>query len=346
MRTTTRPRATIAGPALILLALFLLALFTACGSSSSTSAASTVSAAATTAATAASGATTANSAATTGPAAPATGQYPVVIQTADGPVTIPSAPRAVVSMSPTATEMLYAIGAGSQVKAVDSLSNYPPEAPKTDLSSFQPSLEAIAAQEPDLVVLGFGNADVQSGLAKLDVPVLLLPAATSLDDTYSQITELGQATGHSDQATTVNSGIQTGIRQIVSQHPPQAGHPVRVYHELDDTFYSASSGSFIGQLYKLLGFDNVADAADPDGSIQYPQLQAEQIIKADPTMIVITDAYGYGPAEVAARPGWNTLTAVTDDDVVEVNDDIASRWGPRVVDFLRIIADASAKASQ
>ncbi len=266
--------------------------------------------------------------------------FPVEIDTAAGPVTIEARPEAIVSLSPTATEMLWAVGAGDQVKAVDSLSNYPAGTPVTDLSAFEPNLEAIAAQQPDLVVLGFANDEIRAGLAGLGIPVLLAPAATSLDDTYSQISELGLATGHPDEAAAAVASIRSGIDDVVKGVPAPAGGRPAVYHELDDTFYSASSGSFIGQLYQLLGFDNIADAADPDGSVGYPQLNAEQIIQANPDLIVITDAYSYGPADIAARPGWNTITAVADDRVVVVNDDIASRWGPRVVDFLRAIAAA------
>jgi len=267
--------------------------------------------------------------------------FPVEIDTAAGPVTIEARPEAIVSLSPTATEMLWAVGAGDQVKAVDSLSTYPAGTPVTDLSAFEPNLEAIAAQQPDLVVLGFANDEIQAGLAGLGIPVLLQPAASTLDDTYSQLAELGLATGHPDEAADAVADLRAGIDEVVKGMPAPAGARPKVYHELDDTFYSASSGSFIGQLYQLLGYDNIADAADPDGSVGYPQLNAEQIIQANPDLIVITDAYSYGPADIAARPGWNTIKAVADDRVVVVNDDVASRWGPRVVEFLQAVAAAT-----
>lgn len=313
-------------------------LLAACGSSADTAAddATTVD----TNGTAATDASTASSGASD-PAA----TFPVEIDTATGPVTIETRPEAIVSMSPTATEMLWAVGAGDQVKAVDSLSNYPAEAPVTDLSAYEPNLEAIAAQEPDLVVLGFANDEIQAGLAGLGIPVLLEEAATSLDDTYSQIAELGLATGHPDEAAAVNASLRSGIDEVVKGMPAPGGAKPKVYHELDDTFYSASSGSFIGQLYQLLGYDNIADAADPDGSVGYPQLNAEQIIQSNPDVIVITDAYSYGPTDIAARPGWDTINAVADDRVVVVSDDVASRWGPRVVEFLRSIAAATPTAA-
>lgn len=336
MRTRPTPPSPTRRPGRALVAALLGAagLLAACSSGADTAAVGTTDAAGT-----GEGATADTATADTNPAAD-TG-FPVEIDTAAGLVTIEARPEAIVSLSPTATEMLWAVGAGDQVKAVDSLSNYPEGTPMTDLSAFEPNLEAIAAQEPDLVVLGFPNDEIQAGLAKLGIAVLLQPAAASLDDTYAQLSELGLATGHPDEAAAAVATLRSGIDEVVKGMPAAQGAKPTVYHELDDTFYSASSGSYIGQLYQLLGYDNIADAADPDGSVGYPQLNAEQIIQADPDLIVITDAYGYGPADIAARPGWNTIKAVAQDRVVVVNDDIASRWGPRVLDFLRTIAAAT-----
>jgi iron complex transport system substrate-binding protein len=172
--------------------------------------------------------------------------------------------------------------------------------------------------------------------------VLVQTSALVLDDTYDQVAQLGEATGNVDTAAAVNAEIRAGIEELVEA---RAGdEEVRVYHELDETFFSASSASFIGQLYSLLGYENVADAADPDRT-GYPQLQAEQIIGADPTLIVYTDAYGYGDDVIAARPGWDSISAVETGNIVQVDDDIASRWGPRVVELLRLIVEAPVASS-
>jgi iron complex transport system substrate-binding protein len=268
--------------------------------------------------------------------------FPVVVESAGGEVTIDTRPERIVSLSPTATEILFAIGAGDQVAAVDSLSTYPPEAPVTDLSAYELSLEGIASHEPDLVVLGLDDETVEAGLAGIGVPVLVQTSALVLDDTYDQVAQLGEATGNVDTAAAVNAEIRAGIEELVEA---RAGdEEVRVYHELDETFFSASSASFIGQLYSLLGYENVADAADPDRT-GYPQLQAEQIIGADPTLIVYTDAYGYGDDVIAARPGWDSISAVETGNIVQVDDDIASRWGPRVVELLRLIVEAPVASS-
>jgi iron complex transport system substrate-binding protein len=254
------------------------------------------------------------------------------------------APSRIVSLSPSATEMLFAVGAGDQVIAVDDQSDFPEGVPTTDLSGYEPNLEAIIGYEPDLVVADFLADDIVSGLEAVGAEVLLLPAATVLDDTYAQLAALGVATGHEDEAAEVVAGIRADIDELVASVPERADAPT-YYHELDDTLYSVTSSTFIGQLYELAGLTNVADAADPDGQFGgYPQLSAEFLVTADPDFIFLadTECCGQDPSTVAARPGFGGLRAVTDGRVVELSDDIASRWGPRVVDLLRTIVEATA----
>ena len=241
------------------------------------------------------------------------------------------------SLSPTATEMLFAIGAGSQVVAVDSNSNYPKEAPRTDLSAYQPNIESIAGYKPDLVVYSDDPGELAAGLSKLGIPAMKEPAATRLDDTYAQIDQLGRATGHTAEAAKLVATMRAEIAKIVA-----AGRPERhltYYHELDKNLYTATSKTFIGQLYSLLGMENIADAADRQKS-GYPQLSAEYVVKANPDLIFLADTKccDQSARTVAARDGWEKLTAVRSGGVVELDDDVASRWGPRVVDFLKTVA--------
>jgi iron complex transport system substrate-binding protein len=253
-------------------------------------------------------------------------------------------PQAILSLSPTATEMLFAIGAGDQVIAVDSLSNYPAQAPTTDLSAFEPNLEAIAAYGPDLVVLSYDPGEVVAGLEAAGIKTILQSSATNLEEVYAQIANLGIATGQIDGAAATNAEIQAGIDAAVA-NAPETGEPIRVYHEIDATFYSATSSTFIGQMYELLGMANVADAADADGSnFGFPQLSPEYLIEADPQMIVITNQAGYDATEVSERPGWTIISAVQNGNIVQVDADIVSRWGPRIVQFLEEISAAVADA--
>ena len=248
----------------------------------------------------------------------------------------PEAKQRIVSLSPTATEMLFAIGAGGQVAAVDSNSNYPKEAPKTDLSAYEPNVEAIAGYKPDLVVYSDDPGDLKAGLDKLSIPAIQQPAAKTLDDTYAQLDQLGRATGHAAEAGQLATTMRAEIAKIAAAKPER---PLTYYHELDKNLYSATSKTFIGQLYAQLGMENIADAADKDGS-GYPQLSAEYVVKADPDLIFLADTKccGQSARTVAARDGWGDLTAVRTGGVVELDDDVASRWGPRVVDFLQTVA--------
>jgi iron complex transport system substrate-binding protein len=253
----------------------------------------------------------------------------------------------VVSLSPTATEILFAIGAGELVIAVDANSNFPAEAPVTDLSGFEPNVEAIAAFEPDLVVISDDMGNVVAGLEALDIPVLQQPAAISLDDTYAQIEQIGAATGFIAQSADLVKEMQTDIEALLAD-VPASDAPLTYYHELDPTFYTATSATFIGQIYASFGLVNIADATSkPDEDFGYPQLSPEYIVEQNPSLIFLADVKccDANAASVAARPGWSALSAVNNGGVVELDDDIASRWGPRVVDQYKIIADALAKLS-
>lgn len=271
--------------------------------------------------------------------------FPVTVEGASGKaLTITSRPERIVSLSPTATEMLYAIGAGDQVEAVDDQSNFPPQAPRTKLSGFQPNVEAIAGYRPDLVLLSNDEQDVVAGLDRLSIPTLLLPAAQKLDDTYGQIELVGKATGHPSEATATVTKMKADIDAIVAGIPERAA-PLTYYHELDDTLFSVTSQTFIGQIYSLVGLKNIADKADKEGS-GYPQLSPEYLVKADPDLIFLADTKccGQSVQTLAERSGFANLAAVKHGTVIPLDDDIASRWGPRVVDFLRTVAAAVAKA--
>lgn len=269
--------------------------------------------------------------------------FPVAIDAANGTVTIERRPERIVSLSPTATEMLFAIGAGDQVVAADDQSNYPPQAPTTTLSGYEPNAEAIAGYEPDLVVFSNDLGDVASALDELDIPAIMEPAAANLRDVYAQIEELGTATGHERDAIRVVSKMRTDIARITASVPEPTDR-LTYYHELDDTYYSVTSSTFIGRVYALLGLENIADAADGSGT-GYPQLSPEYIVDADPDLIFLADTKccGQSRATVAKRAGWDQIAAVRSGAVIALDDDVASRWGPRVVDFLRAVAAAVRK---
>jgi iron complex transport system substrate-binding protein len=259
------------------------------------------------------------------------------------PAAAPQGPQRIVSLSPTATEMLFAIGAGKQVVAVDDQSNFPAGAPHTKLSGYEPNLEAIAGYRPDLVIASFDPGGLVKGLGKLDVRVLIQDAPKDLEGAYDEIRRLGTITGHAARARGVVQRMRSQIAALVES--ASAGKGMSVFHELGPDYYSATSSTFIGSVYAKLGLKNIADAAQrkaPD----YPQLSAEYVLKANPDLIVLSDTKccGQTPDTVAKRPGWKKVAAVQEGRVVGVDDDIASRWGPRIVDFVRIVARAMAAA--
>jgi len=253
-------------------------------------------------------------------------------------------PRAIISLSPTATEMLFAIGAGDQVIAIDEYSNYPAEALEKphDLSGFEPNVEAIAALEPDLVIMQ--DNKIQEQLESLGIAVWVGPAAASFDDVYAQIEQLGAATGHIGEAAELVGSMQSDIAAAVAAVPTGAAE-LTYYHELDPTLYSVTSSSFIGEVYGLFGLVNIADDAQPGND--YPQLNPEFIVEANPTLIFLADTKccGETPETVAARPGWDAIAAVQNGGVIAMDDDLASRWGPRIVDYITAVSAAVAAAA-
>jgi iron complex transport system substrate-binding protein len=279
------------------------------------------------------------SGATGGPASTAA-DFPVTITAGNGKVTVRKQPRRIVSLSATATESLFAIGAGKQVIAADDQSDYPKNAPQTSLSGFTPNVEAIAAYEPDLVVIAYDTKGLADALTKLGIPVVHHNAAASLKGAYQQIRQLGLVTGHVPAANALVARMKRQIGSVVERTRSRAAGKT-VYHELTPDFYSATSQTFVGKVYALFGLQNVADAADSAG-FGYPQLSAEYIVSTSPDVIVLADSVccGQKPATVASRPGWSRIDAVRTGAIVVVHDSIASRWGPRLVSFVRAVAAA------
>jgi len=281
-----------------------------------------------------------NSASSSGTTAASAAHFPVTVHAGNGTVTIAGKPAAIVSLSPTATEMLYAIGAGAQVKAVDKDSDYPAGTPRTTLNAVALNAEAVAKYQPDLVVAaGLAPAQAQQ-LAKLNVKVLDEPAATDVSQSYEQLTQLGDATGHPDGAATVIASMKQKIAATLKTASKRAA---TYYYELDQTYYSVTSTTFIGRVLRLLGLTSIADAAKgAAASGGYPQLSAEFILKADPDYVFLADTRccQQSLTTIGKRPGWSALSALRGGRVVSLDDSIASRWGPRVVDLLSTVAGA------
>jgi iron complex transport system substrate-binding protein len=272
--------------------------------------------------------------------------FPTTVAAANGSVRINREPNRIVSLDPTATEDLYAIGAGPQVVAVDQDSDFPPGVPVTSLSGLTPNIEAIAKYNPSLVVASQDSGGLVSGLGKLGVPVLIEPAVSTLSAAYQQIEQLGRATGHYNQSTEVVQNMQEVITDTVRQVGGKYKGMTYYWELSNDPYYSATSATFIGHVLDMFGLKNIADAASKPADGGYPELSEEYIVTAKPQLIFLADNMpadgGQTPAIVARRPGWAGIPAVADHAIFGLNDDIASRWGPRLPSLVNEIANALA----
>jgi iron complex transport system substrate-binding protein len=249
----------------------------------------------------------------------------------------------VVSLSPTATETLYAIGAGSQVQAVDKDSNYPTKGlPSKRIDGLNPSVEAIIgickntashpSSKPDLVIISFDANGIKEKLAAQGIKVINQSPPTNEAGALAQIEQLGFLTGHLKSADALAASIKSTIAADIASVPKHHGKTLTAYYELDPTYYSLTSSTFVGSLLKRLGVVNIADAKNTTADAGYPQLSAEYIVSANPKVIFLADTVccKASASTVAKRPGFSKVTAVADHEVIGLNDDIASRWGPRL----------------
>ena len=211
----------------------------------------------------------------------------------------------------------------------------------TKLSGFQPNVEAIAGYAPDLVVVSFDPGGLVKSLKALAIPTLIQPAAASMKDSYDQIGDLGTATGHTEEAVALSEQMKSDIAEIVASVPhPSSAHPASITSWTTRTT-RPTSRTFVGRIYRAFGLQNIADGA-PAKAGDYPQLSSEYIVSANPDLIVLADTKCCRTDRLdrARAPGWSSIAALHTGQVVAADDDIVSRWGPRVVDFYRLVADA------
>lgn len=257
----------------------------------------------------------------------------------------------IVSLSPTATATLFAIGAGAQVQAVDESSTYPAAAAalakRHKINGLEPSLEGLLgichstvahpSTKPDLVILSYNPNDLAQKLEAQGVHVVEQDAATSLAQVLTQIRQLGVASGHARAANAVAAAMNASIAASFASVPKPAT-PITVFYEISAApYYSVTSSTFVGSIMKRLGLVNIADAQATSADAGYPSLSAEYILSSKPSLIVT--AGDATPAQVAARTGFGSLPAVRHHDVLELNADVASQWGTRVSALVRQLCD-------
>lgn len=266
-----------------------------------------------------------------------------VLPSASATVSAHASSMCIVSLSPTATETLYAIGAGPNVKAVDTDSNYPTTGlPKKRLDPFNPNAEQIAticpkssshpSTKPDLVVVAYDANSIVERLTTLHVHAILQDAPASLSGAYAQILTLGNLTGHAHVAGLVVGTIKKAVATAVASVPVHPKKRLTYYYELDPTLYTLTSSTFVGSLLHSLTGVDIADAVAKSSDYGYPQLSVEYLLSSNPKLVFLADTVccKVNATSFGARPGYSALSAVKYRHVYGLNDDVASRWGPRL----------------
>ena len=251
-----------------------------------------------------------------------------------------SSPKRIISLSPSITEILFEIGSGNQVIAVDNLSNYPNEAPISNISAYDPNVEAISLLNPDLVILSYNIKNLKAALKKIGIETIYLPAPLNFEDILDQIDYLGLQTGNEDKAKKLISKMKNRMKTLQKLRENETA--IKIYHEIDPNYYSPSKFSFIGDIYQKLNYKNVADKADIS-NLGYPKLSPELIISENPDLIVLPGKDNKYVEKVKLRPGWSYIEAVKKNNFLLTNNDIASRWGPRILNFASILVEYSKK---
>ena len=251
-----------------------------------------------------------------------------------------SSPKRIISLSPSITEILFEIGSGNQVIAVDNFSNYPNETPISDISAYDPNVEAISLLNPDLVILSYNIKNLKAALKKIGIETIYLPAPLNFEDILDQIDYLGLQTGNEDKAKKLISKMKNRMKTL--QKLRENEKATKIYHEIDPNYYSPSKFSFIGDIYQKLNYKNVADKADIS-NLGYPKLSPELIISENPDLIVLPGKDNKYVEKVKLRPGWGYIEAVKKNNFLLTNNDIASRWGPRILNFASILVEYSKK---
>jgi iron complex transport system substrate-binding protein len=256
-------------------------------------------------------------------------------------ITIAGPAQHVVSLAPSNTEILFAIGAGSQVVGRDQLSDFPEAAKNvTDVGSTFDALntEQIVSLKPDLVLAAEINTPEQvKQLEGLGLTVYYLKNPHTLEEMYGNLEIVAQLTGHEQETATLTESLKKRVAAVDEKIAPISSRP-NVFYELDATDpakpYTAGKGTFIDQLIDRAGGRNIASALE-----EYPQMSLEQVVAADPSFIILGDsAYGITPESIAQRPGWENLSAVKNNQVFPFDDNLVSRPGPRLVDALEALA--------
>jgi iron complex transport system substrate-binding protein len=258
-------------------------------------------------------------------------------------VSINTPAQKIVSLAPSNTEILYAINAGDQIVGRDDLSDYPEDAKTIQSiggSMGKLNLEAIVTLKPDLVLAaGIISPEQIKSLEDLNLTVYFLPNPKSLEELYQNIETVGKLTGHVEDATTVNASLKKRVVEIEKKISSSSQTRPKVFYELDSTEpnkpWTSGPGTFIDLLITKAGGENIGASLTDE----WAQISLEEIVVQDPDIILLGDAaYGVTAESISQRAGWESLTAVKNNQIFAFDDDLVSRPGPRLVDGLETLA--------
>jgi len=269
---------------------------------------------------------------------------PVVVKDSDGKdFRLEKPAQRVISLAPSNAEILYAIGAGKQVIAREDFTNYPEEVkslPSVGGSTGKYSLEEVARLQPDLILASPLTApDAVKSLSDITPNVFVVPNPKDMEGLYANLATVGTLTGHKAEAEKLTGDLRTRVKAVEAKVSGVTEKPT-VFYELDATDpakpWTAGPGTFIDLLIRMAGGQNVGSSLKGD----WVQISQEELIVQNPDIILLGDSLygGIKPEQVAARPGWDGITAVKNARVLEFNDDLVSRPGPRMVQGLEELA--------
>jgi len=264
------------------------------------------------------------------------GAFPLTITQTDGAtITLQEPPARIVSLAASATEIICSLDAGDRLAAVEKFENCPSgSSANPAVDAFPPHLEAIAAFGPALVYTTYNPSGLVESLRRVNIPVVYLDVPKDIAGVYESIELFGKLTATETKAAEITAAMKARQDAVTGKLGSEQGP--RIYHELDNTYFTVAPGSFVGDFYNLLRASNIAAGAASD----YPQLSAEVIIERNPQVIVLADEQaGVTPASVKERPGWDVIDAVRNDRICSIDPDIVSRPGPRVIDALEDFAE-------
>ncbi|WP_391119885.1 ABC transporter substrate-binding protein [Psychrobacillus sp. L3] len=270
-------------------------------------------------------------------------EFPLTITDAVGnDITLEKAPKTIVSMMPSNTEILFALGLNDEIVGVNDYDDYPAEAlEKEKIGGMEFNVEKIISMNPDIVfahesMLGMGEAGLQQ-LRDAGVKVFVVKNAADFNETYTTIEEIGRATGKLTEAQKIVDDMKAKVADVTAK-VAKVEKKKTVFIETSDVpeIYTPGKGTFMQEILNMLNAENIA--ADQEG---WFKIESEEIVSRNPDVILVMYSYVDGIVEsVKSRPGFDTINAVKNNEVVQVDENITSRTGPRLADGLEEVAKA------